>query len=268
MKGHRRRLTRRAKEGQGVAPPTLIPKNPPAQALDAAARMPAPKNPPTEDSTDKRRRNRRTGAGLRSVEKETYQWGPRERNRMADMAVWTKKYPGRDNPHTREKIYSQEERDRADKFEDWHQANPHRPHSENIHRWQSKASGKILPAILPYARLNETEVEEGERQDKRTKFRKRNKKIIEDRKYHDTHTCQACGFSLTVNNVHVIDCHHLNPLSESDDSRVTKNEDLVCLCPTCHRIAHTRRRPPLSVEEIQAELFRGGMLGDRVGTVA
>ena len=98
--------------------------------------------------------------------------------------------------------------------------------------------------------LTTKEVEEGERQDKKTKFRARNKWIIEQRKGRDNYTCQVCNFCLTINGIRIIDCHHQEPLSTGDDARITKEDDLVCLCPTCHRIAHTRN-PPLTVMEIQ-----------------
>jgi hypothetical protein len=206
-----------------------------------------------------RRRGGRIGAGRRSVEKEEYQWGADERKRMADMAAWTREHSGREaeNPHTREKRYPPEVHAQAARFEDWHKAHPNRPHHENPHR----RIGRALRAIEINTRLSEAEVEEGERQDKRAKFRIRNKSIIERRKYRDNHTCQACGFSLTVNHVRVIDCHHLNPLGSSETASITKVEDLVCLCPTCHRIAHTRK-PPLTVDEIRNELLRGGTLGN------
>jgi hypothetical protein len=99
----------------------------------------------------------------------------------------------------------------------------------------------------------EYEAEEGYRQDRTATFRQRNGVIIRARKAFDDYTCQACGFRLEVDGNFVIDCHHKNPLGLLDNVTVTTQEDLVCLCPTCHRIAHTKRHP-LSIEEIRSIL--------------
>lgn len=95
--------------------------------------------------------------------------------------------------------------------------------------------------------------EEGYKQDRTFAFRNRNASIIARRKRLDNHTCQVCGFRLEIDGRYVIDCHHTNPLGLVDAVTVTHIGDLVCLCPTCHRIAHTRRYP-LSVEEIRVVL--------------
>jgi 5-methylcytosine-specific restriction protein A len=96
--------------------------------------------------------------------------------------------------------------------------------------------------------IESKEAEEGYEFDRIIKSRKRNLKIIEERKKLDKHTCQACGFNLKVDKKPIIECHHLEPLSFG--LRLTKIEDLVCLCPTCHRIAHLRSKP-YSVDEIK-----------------
>ena len=89
---------------------------------------------------------------------------------------------------------------------------------------------------------------EGYEFDQIIKSRKRDQKIIKDRKQYDNNTCQCCGFYLEVNGNYIIDCHHVNPIEYG--VRKTELEHLVCLCPTCHRIAHQRRKP-YTVEEIQ-----------------
>jgi predicted HNH restriction endonuclease len=96
--------------------------------------------------------------------------------------------------------------------------------------------------------FDEMEAEEGFRQDRTVKFRKRNAKMILLRKRKDKYTCQACGFHFSYSGKFIIDCHHRNPLSHSDDVRIVRIEDLVCLCPTCHRIAHTERYPLIPSE--------------------
>jgi hypothetical protein len=97
----------------------------------------------------------------------------------------------------------------------------------------------------------EDAAEEGVKQDRTVTFRSRNSKLIAKRKKLDQYKCKACGFKLIIDGKYVIDCHHTNPLGMRDAVTVTHILDLVCLCPTCHRVAHTRRYP-LSVVEIKA----------------
>lgn len=109
------------------------------------------------------------------------------------------------------------------------------------------------PGSSPSRRTQTTDesVEEGLKQDRTITFRTRNKRLIQKRKVQDDNTCQACGFKLRIAGTHIIDCHHINPLALKDAVSVTRIEDLVCLCPTCHRVAHAERYP-LSVKQIKA----------------
>lgn len=77
----------------------------------------------------------------------------------------------------------------------------------------------------------------------------RNSSLASKRKALDNHTCQACSFRFQLGERYVIDVHHLNPLGASGET-ITTLEDLVSLCPTCHRIAHMRN-PPYSINEIR-----------------
>ena len=97
--------------------------------------------------------------------------------------------------------------------------------------------------------IDDAQAEEGYQEDKRYLFTKRNIGIVNRRKELDDYTCQACGFKLKVNNRYVIECHHTNPLAGGKE-RITNINDLICLCPTCHRIAHLKK-PPYSVTEIK-----------------
>lgn len=106
----------------------------------------------------------------------------------------------------------------------------------------------------------DTSVEEGLREDKQVTFIKRNRKIIEKAKKRDKFTCQSCGFFLEIEKRPIIDCHHKVPLMFSNGLRVTKVSDLVCLCPTCHRIAHTKPFP-LPVEKIRKFLVHTNVSG-------
>jgi 5-methylcytosine-specific restriction endonuclease McrA len=79
---------------------------------------------------------------------------------------------------------------------------------------------------------------------------RRNRGIVEQRKKIDNYTCKACGFLALVNDRYVVECHHKFPLRKET---ITEIDHLVCLCPTCHRIAH-RRDEPYSVKEIRVHL--------------
>ena len=88
---------------------------------------------------------------------------------------------------------------------------------------------------------------EGYKKDQQLYVAGRNAKLAEERKKHDDYKCQACGFKLKVCGYFVIECHHTHPISQG--IRETRLNDLVSLCPTCHRIAHTRE-PIYDVAEI------------------
>jgi len=93
---------------------------------------------------------------------------------------------------------------------------------------------------------------EGYQSDRKYLLTVRNRPIVEERKRLDEFRCQSCGFKLRINENFIIECHHKIPFT-GGKKRVTNIEDLVCLCPTCHRIVHIRK-PPYSVEEIKSIL--------------
>jgi len=95
---------------------------------------------------------------------------------------------------------------------------------------------------------NSKEADEGYRRDSIFMTSSRDRKLAQARKLKDDFTCQACGNQYLFNNKYVIDCHHLNPISLG--TRKTKIEDLVSLCPTCHRVAHTKA-PPFDINELK-----------------
>lgn len=88
---------------------------------------------------------------------------------------------------------------------------------------------------------------EGYKRDQILYLAARDRALADQRKQLDNFSCRACGLRLSVENRFVIECHHLNPISLGQ--RDTSINDLVALCPTCHRIAHMRE-PIYSVEEI------------------
>lgn len=68
--------------------------------------------------------------------------------------------------------------------------------------------------------------------------------------------CVACGLEPRLRYGaagSVIEVHHLQPLSSLGEPRAyDPRTDLVPLCPTCHRAAHTRRPLPWSPGEIRS----------------
>ncbi len=66
--------------------------------------------------------------------------------------------------------------------------------------------------------------------------------------------CEACGFSDTLDGM--FDAHHLQPLAAG--VRESRADDLVVLCPTCHRWAHVKAPDflsPLTVAEVARALW-------------
>jgi predicted HNH restriction endonuclease len=97
------------------------------------------------------------------------------------------------------------------------------------------------------------EVREGERYLTEAKRLRRSEKLVSERKRKDKYTCQACSYKLQVNGKYIVDCHHLELLSQREGEEITTIDDLITLCPDCHRIAHSNREP-LSLEQIKKVL--------------
>ena len=75
------------------------------------------------------------------------------------------------------------------------------------------------------------------------------------------HRCAACGTDPrdTYGQAHgdVLEVHHLQPLSQIDKPRAyDPRTDLVPLCPTCHRVVHSRPPVPWSLAEVR-EMMNG-----------
>jgi 5-methylcytosine-specific restriction enzyme A len=71
--------------------------------------------------------------------------------------------------------------------------------------------------------------------------------------------CEACGFSDLLDSM--FDAHHQQPLAVG--VRESRVDDLVVLCPTCHRCAHAKaddKLSPISVQDL-AKLMSGGARG-------
>jgi predicted HNH restriction endonuclease len=65
--------------------------------------------------------------------------------------------------------------------------------------------------------------------------------------------CQACKWYAKIGDQYILDIHHLIPIKKGEQ-RVTLDK-LVALCPTCHRIAHSRPEP-LKLAEIMRKAKR------------
>jgi hypothetical protein len=63
-------------------------------------------------------------------------------------------------------------------------------------------------------------------------------------KYSNIKTCPLCGLDsmkkYKISPINFLELHHLTPLSsrKSDANSITKESDVVLLCPNCHRYAH------------------------------
>lgn len=70
--------------------------------------------------------------------------------------------------------------------------------------------------------------------------------------------CMVCGLDPALRYGDagaIIEVHHIQPLSSAAGERLYDPEtDLIPLCPSCHRAAHTRRPMPWSPDELRGKL--------------
>lgn len=131
----------------------------------------------------------------------------------------------------------------------------HTPHIEHLARnlacslsHRKRGAAKSDPAKQTF-RIDDPRALEGYAVDRTFLQYARNATIAEERKRIDDYRCAACDFRLEIEGRFVIECHHLKPVAQSGEREVHIDE-LVSLCPTCHRIAHTRAEP-YSVAELK-----------------
>ncbi len=123
--------------------------------------------------------------------------------------------------------------------------------------WGSNLNGRLvfgLDDTTPkthklYYDIENSKAVEGYKVDRVLTVTERNQTLVKQRKEIDNYTCQACGFRLFIGERAVIECHHLDPISLGE--RETTIDDLVSLCPTCHRIVHMRE-PIYNIQEISS----------------
>jgi len=95
-------------------------------------------------------------------------------------------------------------------------------------------SGKITPIF-------EKNYQEGKAFFVELKKRRRDKVLVNIRLVEDNYKCQFCGYSVSEIvsipiDANALEVHHLYPLQ--DGERETKIQDLITLCPNCHRLIH------------------------------
>lgn len=62
-------------------------------------------------------------------------------------------------------------------------------------------------------------------------------------KYSHVKKCQACGFNpednyQKIRAIQMLEMHHILPIGKRSASQVTREKDVVLLCPNCHRAIH------------------------------
>lgn len=101
---------------------------------------------------------------------------------------------------------------------------------------RSKALSKFIFSDQEKKEIPESEKTaiEGELIERKVLSYKRNATSAATCKKRDSYTCQSCNF---WHENEVVECHHLKPLSMVKET-IIKIDNLITLCPTCHRLAH------------------------------
>jgi 5-methylcytosine-specific restriction endonuclease McrA len=101
-----------------------------------------------------------------------------------------------------------------------------------------------------------TEAREGELLRSSIRFRRRNKALIKAKwaECGSRARCEACSFRTRdrygPSVKEMLQVHHRNPLAENQGVIVTTLDDLVFLCPNCHRALHSST-PAMTVGELK-----------------
>lgn len=98
------------------------------------------------------------------------------------------------------------------------------------------------------------------------KRRERNRKFVSDykKKYQSITQCPACSIDILdvykINPIEILELHHILPLSKNITKFNTKlkEEDVVLLCPSCHRVIHKlmskRNQDKITLEDFKSYL--------------
>src|SRR5260221_4032723 len=92
----------------------------------------------------KRTKPEKIADGHEATATKIVQFGPDEPSRAARQRAWTidsrdnAEYDASKNPHLREKVYSQADFARVERWKIWAKANPHKAPSLNPHSWGNR----------------------------------------------------------------------------------------------------------------------------------
>ncbi|WP_185057848.1 HNH endonuclease [Pseudomonas fluorescens] len=103
--------------------------------------------------------------------------------------------------------------------------------------------------LKPDFSVDDPKAIEGYLLDRNLLIKSRHQGLVRACKTRDNYQCQACDFRFEFEGSFVIECHHTKPMADYGRREVSLSE-LVSLCPTCHRVAHTRT-PPFTATEIR-----------------
>ena len=134
------------------------------------------------------------------------------------------------------------------------------PDGHIICRWTGRFSAAVV-AILPTEELGEniesavTGYPEGSMIAVKTNRYERDRRNRAAAIAIHGPACKGCGLEMGVRYGSIatgyVEIHHVTPVSQLGAGYVIDpGRDLVPLCPNCHAVVH-RRRPPLSVDELQ-----------------
>ncbi len=108
--------------------------------------------------------------------------------------------------------------------------------------------GTIMASGKKTYEIDSPEAIEGYARDSKSNYYSRDPSLPKKCKERDGYKCRACDAKICVDGKYIIEAHHINPLPNG--IRKTTLDDLVSLCPNCHRIAHLREHP-YSFDEIR-----------------
>lgn len=89
--------------------------------------------------------------------------------------------------------------------------------------------------ITPSSVSSDTPYYEGNTIERTILQKTRNQGIVKTVKERDNYTCRGCGFHFDNK---IVEAHHLIPISNVEEEKQVKKDDLITLCPNCHAIAH------------------------------
>ncbi|TGC09458.1 HNH endonuclease [Methanolobus halotolerans] len=96
--------------------------------------------------------------------------------------------------------------------------------------------------------------EEGKKYITEAIFRRRNSKLIKQKKANSDCRCEACGMRYEevygeIGKDYII-AHHLEPIGDRDENTKTRLDDIALVCSNCHDMLH-RTNPPMSVQDLK-----------------